>query len=261
MQDVLALAREERGAVVSEAFSNKQGLGEGDVITIPTPAGARDLKIIAVYTDYSSEQGYVIFDRQLYDEWFGDNLLNSVAVYLDGSVDRDALRGSIRSIATEMEGVPGVVIRSNDELRGFALEAFDQTFAVTHILKVIAILVSILGVTTTLLAQVVDRRQEMATLRYLGATSRRVGRIIGIETGLIIKAGLILGLPAGLILSWILTRFIMLESFGWTIAFAIPWVVVAQVCVIIFLGSLLAGVLPAREAMRSPAESTAGLSR
>ncbi|MCC5874970.1 MAG: ABC transporter permease, partial [Candidatus Sumerlaeia bacterium] len=261
MQDVLALARERQGAVVSEAFANKHGREEGDLLVLPTPSGPRELEIIAVYTDYSSEQGYVIFDRNLYNEWFGDELINSVAVYLGADADRDGMRSAIRAIAHEMEGVPGVVIRSNDELRGFALEAFDRTFAVTHILKVIAILVSVLGVTTTLLAQVVDRRQELSTLRYLGATRRRIGKIIVLETGLIIKAGLILGLPSGLIMSWILTRFIMLESFGWTIAFVIPWLLVAQVCVIIFVGSLLAGILPAREAMRSSGDSSSGLGR
>lgn len=45
MQEVLALARANRSAVASEAFSMKQGLGEGDLVHIPTPGGLMKVRI------------------------------------------------------------------------------------------------------------------------------------------------------------------------------------------------------------------------
>lgn len=251
MPQALGQARENRAAIVSEAFAMKQGLGRGDVISLPTPRGDRALPIEAVYTDYSSEQGFVIFDRGLLLEWFDDHRIDSVTVHLEPGADRAALRAAIGRIAADDDDIPPLSIQANEELRASALSAFDRTFAVTNVLKIIAILVSILGVTTTLLSQVLDRRHEISTLRHLGAWRARIARLILLETVLIVLTGILLGIPAGLMLSWILTRVIMLESFGWTIEFAIPWLLTIQTALIIFLGSLVAAVLPAREAIRN----------
>lgn len=258
MPEVLEAARRNRAAVVSEAFAMKHSTGRGGEIALPTPAGVQLLGIEAVYTEYSSEKGIIIFDRSLFREWFDDDRIDSVSVYLEPGARLRDLRRSIDRAAAGTPDMPAITIRANEQLRGHALEAFDQTFAVTGILKVIAIVVSILGVTTTLLSQVLDRRHEIATLRHLGAARRRIAKVIVLETVLVVFTGIMMGIPAGLLLSWILTRVIMLESFGWMIEFAIPWLLVGQAAAIIFLGSLCAAILPAREAIRHGSQGTMG---
>ncbi len=238
--------------VVSEAFSRKHGVAAGDSIPIPTPSGDVQVRIAGIYFDYSSEQGYAMMDRSLYRRYYDDAMLDSIAVYLEPGADRAAVRDAIQRAATGIPGMPPLVIQANDDLRQFALGKFDETFAVTYVLQVIALLVSVLGVTTTLLAQILDRRQEIATLRYLGASRDRVARVVLLESVLIGLTGLILGVLGGVALSWILTRVIMLQSFGWTIAFNVPWTQVAVIGAVVFGGTLLSALLPAREAAVGP---------
>lgn len=250
MQEVMREAHEQRKAVVSEAFSVKHGLRRGDVVQLPTPGGIVPVPIAGVYRDYSSEQGYVIIDRTHYIELFDDTRIDSIAVYMAPSADRDETRRRIRDLASQDPSLPALSFQANDDLKGFALEAFDRTFAVTYILQLIAVVVAVLGVTTTLLAQIIDRRTEIQTLRFLGATRRRVARIVVLESSLIGLGGLALGVAGGLLLSVILTRVIMKGSFGWTIEFYVPWIAVAQVGLVVLVATMVGALLPARQAAR-----------
>lgn len=250
-QEVMRQAAARDELVVSEALARKHGFQAGDPFPVPTPGGIVEIPIAGIYFDYSSEQGYAIMDRQLYQRYFpADDQIDSIAIFLREGADRRALRDRIQEIARATPGIPALSIRANDDLRTFALQAFDRTFSITYVLQLIAIIVSILGVATTLLSQLLDRRHEIVTLRYLGATHRRVARVVVLETALIGIAGTSLGVVAGILLSYILTRVIMLQSFGWTIAYAVPWLLVVQIAAVVFASTLLAAVLPAREAMR-----------
>lgn len=245
-----AAARDE--VLVSEPLALRHGLARGDQVSIPAPGGALDLTVNGVYYDYSTEKGLVIMDRRLYLEHFPDPFIDSLTVYLEPGADREAVTDALRVAAAATPGAPPLLYRANDDLRGFALDAFDRTFAITWLLQGIAVLVAVLGVATTLLAQILDRRHEIETLRYLGASRGRVARIIVLESSLIGLAGLALGLVSGLLLSWILTRVIMLQSFGWSIAYEVPWLEVGQIGAIVFGATLLAALLPAWEAVKSP---------
>ncbi|MDX2177205.1 MAG: FtsX-like permease family protein [Candidatus Sumerlaeia bacterium] len=249
--EVVREALANREAIVSEAFSRKHLLATGDSVAVPTAAGAVELRIAGVYRDYSSEQGYVIVDRSLFLEFFpGETSADSLSLYLAPGADRAALRERLAALAVEVPGTPALQVRANDELRGFAIEAFDNTFRVTHALQLIAVVVAVLGVAATLLAQILDRQQEITTLRHLGATQWRVAKVIVLESSLLALVGVALGVGAGLALSYILTTVIMLESFGWTIAFDVPWGLVAQSALIVFVATVLAGLIPSREAAK-----------
>lgn len=250
MPEVLkeALANEE--LIVSESFARKHGYKAGDVIDIPTPRGIKPMRINALTYDYSSEQGYAIMDRAVFLRYFDDPLIDSVAVYLEPDADRAEVRRQINAAAASLADHPPITMREDSDIRALALTAFDRTFAITYLLQLIAVIVAVLGVATTLLSQILDRRHEIVTLRYIGASQARVARIVVLESGLIGVAGLALGIVSGLLLSWILTRVIMLESFGWTIQFGIPWLVVAQIAGIVFLATVIAAIFPARQAAK-----------
>jgi putative ABC transport system permease protein len=251
-----------RGEVaISEAFGRKNGVGLGDSVEIPTPAGDRTFRIGAVYYDYSSEQGFVVMDRALYLELYNDPLIDSLAIYVKEGVDRGIVRTELEARLAVDGDLPPMQLRANGDLRAFALEAFDQTFAITSILKVIAVLVSILGVAATLLAQLLDRRQEIQTLRTIGVSIRRISGIVVLEASLIALGGVLLGTVAGIGLSWILSTRIMMESFGWTIGWSVPWGEVAQAGAIVYVFTVLSAFIPAWQVTRSGSGTTAQLSR
>ncbi len=255
-QDVMEAARKKGAVVVSESFARAHDISVGETVEIPTPDGYRVLTVEGVYYDYSSEKGYVIMDRPLFEELYDDDRLDSISVYLQAGADRKRVREEILSRAVLIESMPTPEVRSNDELRTYALEAFDQTFAVTSVVRIIAVIVATLGITTMMLAQTIDRQHELRALRYMGATVKRVARIVVIESAFIGVVGIGMGIVAGVILSWILTTRIMLESFGWTIRFEISPPLLFEIGGLVFIATLLAGIIPAREGARLAATNS-----
>ena len=94
-----------------------------------------------------------------------------------------------RDLETRLRDFP-LMIAPNEVLRRAAVEVFDRTFAVTYALEAVAIVVAMLGAANSLLALVLDRRREIGLIRYLGAATGQVRRMILMEAGL-------LGLLAG----------------------------------------------------------------
>jgi putative ABC transport system permease protein len=160
--------------------------------------------------------------------------------------DAQAVR---REIAENASGA-GVRIATNGELREQVLRVFDQTFEVTYALEAIALAVAMLGITNTMAALILERRRELAMLRFVGAARRQIRRIVVIEAGLIGALGSAIGMALGLVLSLLLVYVINFQSFGWTIQFALPGEFILQSLAIVLAATLAAGFYPASLALR-----------
>ena len=124
-----------------------------------------------------------------------------------------------------------------------------------YALEAIAIVVAMLGAANSLLALVLDRRKEIGLIRYLGAARDQIRRMILTEAGLIGLLASALGLTLGSILSLVLIYVVNKQSFGWTIQFHPPALLLSGALVLVWSVILLAGLYPARFAVRiEPAE-------
>jgi putative ABC transport system permease protein len=247
--EVLREAERTRGVIVSEALARKHGLTRGSMLRVPTPGGIVPLRVAGVFFDYSTEQGYAIMDRKLYIELFHDPQIDSVAIYLKPGADVNQVRGALEQALRARSELPQWVLRANRDLRGLALRAFNRTFRITYVMQLIAVIIAVLGVANTLLSQLIDRREEIVTLRTLGVARRSIARIVIIESGVIGLAGVIAGSVCGMLLAWVLARVVMLQSFGWTIQFHIPWLLVGEIILVVYGATLMAAAVPARKAM------------
>src|SRR6185312_15256055 len=141
-------------------------------------------------------------------------------------------------------------IFSNKNLRTQGIQIFDRTFAITYALEAVSILVAIIGIAGALLALVVDRRREFGLMRFLGASSSQIRKLIVVEAGLIGLFANIAGFALGFALSLILIYVINKQSFGWTIRFHWPVAVLVSALTLVYLVTLLAGLYPASVAIR-----------
>ena len=133
---------------------------------------------------------------------------------------------------------------------------FDRTFAITYALEAVAVIVAVIGVAGALLAVVIDRRRELGLLRFLGAASRQIRKLILVEAGLL---GLLATWPESFrefALSLILIFVINKQSFGWTIRFHWPVAVLVGALSVVYVATVLPGLYPAR--CRDAAESDRG---
>jgi putative ABC transport system permease protein len=135
-------------------------------------------------------------------------------------------------------------------IREQAIQIFDRTFLITYALEIVSIVVAVIGIAGALLALVVDRRREFGLLRFLGAATAQIRKLILIEAGLIGVLATLVGIVLGFALSFILIYVINKQSFGWTIQFHWPTGVLLGSLFGIFLATLLAGLYPAQIAVR-----------
>jgi putative ABC transport system permease protein len=243
---ILRSLRNRDRAIVTEPFAEKHHVRVGDRIAIPVDARTITVTVAGIYFDYSSEQGYVTVDRTTLLRYVPGQLPTTIAVYVKPGVDTEAVR---REVETRISGYP-VGVAPNAGLRREAMTVFDRTFAITWALEGVAILVAMLGAANTLLALVLDRRREFGMLRYLGAASFQIRRMILVEAGLLGFFALLLGAVLGLVLSRLLVFVINKQSFGWTIQFHLPALALGGAMLLIWAVTVLSGVYPGRIAAR-----------
>ena len=233
---------------VSEPYAQRHGLKAGDRLELAADAGHVTLPVAGIFFDYRSDQGLIVMHRTLYDRLWKDGANTSVGLYLQPNADVEKVRASVDQVLSA-ERQP-LVIRSNREIRAGSMETFERTFAITQVLRLLAVGVAFVGILSALLAFQYERRRELAILRATGLTPAQAGCLVLLQTGFMgLTAGL-LSIPLGLAVAVALVRVINLRSFGWTMDLMVtlpPLLVAVGLAVI---AALLAGLHPAYQVMR-----------
>ena len=236
-----------RAVLVSERFKNLLQRGAGAVFSVPSPRGEVRLPIAGVFYDYTPNECLVYMPRAVYLKYWNDDAIDGVALYLDNGVSTSNVKDDLArrfSAKYELQLLP------NREIRATVFDTFDQTFAVTYALQLIAILVAAIGIFDTLIALLLERNRELAMLRAIGASPRQILRAIFIEFFLIGTLSWMLGAVAGLCLAWQLIAVINRQFFGWTILWSLPPRVLADALLLSLLAALCAGFFPALAATK-----------
>jgi putative ABC transport system permease protein len=232
----------EGDVAVSESFSRRFGVREGERIVLAGRDGRREFRVEAVYHDYTSEHGVILMDRGTYLGLSGDRTLNTVGVYLQaGHPQRDATIAAVLLLAAE-RGFPAQ--RQEDLHRGIR-EVFDATFAVTRSLRLLAVITAFFGIAAALLTLFTERRREFGIFRALGFSSGQVVGVTLLEGLGLGLASLALSAVSGTAVAVLLIRVINLRSFHWTVFFHPVWESYAVAAALAVGASLAAAVYPA----------------
>jgi putative ABC transport system permease protein len=244
--EVLGQLRGQNNVIVSEPFANKHHVKSGDVITLPMGETRANFRIVEVCYDYASERGYVLMDREVLLSYLPDPAPTNLAVFVAPNANALEVRREIQKEAIGHR----VLIFSDRDLRGEAVRIFDRTFAITYALEAIAVLVAVMGIAGALIALVIDRRRELGLLRFLGASAGQVRKMILVEAGLLGLLANLAGFALGYFLSLILVFVINKQSFGWTIRFHWPVMVLLGALTVVYAATLVSGLYPGRVAVR-----------
>jgi putative ABC transport system permease protein len=241
------LLRSPGHVAVSESFARRYKVAEGDTIELAAPAGPQTFRIAGIYLDYTRDQGVILMDRDNYVAHWPAPGAHSSGVHLHDPKKADTLGAELREkFGRETE----YAIYSNASLRQRIFEIFDQTFAVTYVLRTISVIVAVLGVSLTLTTLVTEREREIGIMRAIGSSSGQVRRAFLAESALIGLLASLVGLAAGACLAMVLTWVINLAFFGWTVQLRYPWDLMAWTPVWIIAAAAVAGLLPAGRASR-----------
>ncbi len=244
---------------VSEPFAYRHRLSVNDTLTLRTDHGPHAFPIAGIHYDYRSEQGQVLMPRALYAQWYGDQAVGSIGLYLQDGADREHAMAAVRAaIAGAADGDP-VQLRSHAELRRLSMDIFERTFTITEVLRLIAIIVAVAGILGALMAMQLERGAELAVLRMLGCTPLQIFGMVMVQTGTMgLIAGLI-ALPAGAVLAALLVEVINVRSFGWSMRLLLPPGAFLNALATAFAAALIAGLYPAWKMSRAlPATTLRG---
>jgi putative ABC transport system permease protein len=129
---------------------------------------------------------------------------------------------------------------------------FDETFAVTTVLLLIALFIAALGITTTLTVLVLERSRQLNTLYAVGASFKQIRTMIFWEAVFMVVLGEIAGILCGFILSYLLVYVINRQSFGWTFLYEVDWGALSLSLPLIILTALVAAIPAIRMVFRKP---------
>jgi putative ABC transport system permease protein len=240
------------GLIISEVFSNRTGLTVGDTFSARIEASLVELPVLGVVRDYRTQGGVVFYSLEHFKARYHDPGWSGLRVFFrDRNQDLEAAVADLRKRIIGRWGGDLDMI-SGQELRATILQVFDETFAVTTVLLLIALVIAALGITTTLTVLVLERTRQLNTLFAIGADFGQIRSMIFWEAAFMVVAGELAGIVCGFILSYLLVYVINRQSFGWTFLYGVDWGALGMSLPLIIVTSLAAALTAIKMVFRQP---------
>ena len=231
--------------LITENLARRHGLGIGDPVVLEVAGDTVTLTVGAVVVDYRTGPGRVLVSWDWWRQREAGLAPGSLGLYLES----DGGPSLERRVQALLERHGGLRFAATGEIRRQSLEIFDQTFELTRALQWLAAIVALIGLTGSLAALQLERRQELALLAALGMTSLERRRALRLEALVIGTLVGLLALPLGGLLAWALTAVINPRAFGWYLqARWVPEALLGALAIAL-VGSWLAGLLAARRSV------------
>jgi len=240
------------GVVVSEVFSNRTGLTIGDVFRAQIEESYVELPILGIVRDYRTQGGVVFYSMSHFNAQYHQTYWGGLRFFFkDRSQDLDLAVAKLRDEIIDRMG-DKVDMYSGKRLRGAVLRIFDETFAVTTVLLLIALVIAALGIATTLTVLVLERSRQLNTLFAVGASYHQIRSMIFWEAGLMVVIGESAGILCGFVLSYLLVYVINRQSFGWTFLYGVDWEALGLSIPLIIIAALAAALPAVKMVFRQP---------
>ena len=176
------------------------------------------------------------FARRLFEQ---QGMLTSLELRLKAGSDLVAVKKRMRSIANGKYKVLDRFEQQADTFKIMQIEKFIAYIFLTFIL-----IVACFNIIGSLSMLIIDKREDVVTLRNLGANDRQISSIFLFEGRLIVAIGAIVGVALGLLLCWLQQRFGLVGmggSSGMFVVNAYPVSVHYQDVLLVFFTVLVVG--------------------
>ncbi len=149
------------------------------------------------------DRNYIITSISFARNLFGQQgMLSSLELRLKPGSDFDAVKSQMRALAGDKYQVLDRYEQQADTFKIMSIEKFLAYVFLTFILMVACF--NIIGSLSML---IIDKKEDVATLRNLGASNRQISSIFLFEGRMIATAGAVLGIVLGLFLCWLQQTF------------------------------------------------------
>jgi lipoprotein-releasing system permease protein len=180
----------------------------------------------------------VAFTRQLFDQ---QGMLSSLELRLKPGSDFEQVKAEMKEIAGNLFDVQDRYEQQDDTFRIMKIEKLMAYIFLTFILVIACF--NIIGSLSMLM---IDKRNDVVTLRNLGASDKQIVHIFLFEGRMISAMGAVIGIAVGLLLCWLQQQYGIVrlgESEGSFVVDAYPVSVHPWDIVLVFITVLAVGFL------------------
>lgn len=180
----------------------------------------------------------ISFARSLFEQ---QGMISSLQIRLKNGSDLDAVKKEMKAIVGDKYRVLDRYEQQEDTFRIMKVEKFIAYIFLTFILIVASF--NIIGSISML---IIDKKNDVATLRNLGATDRQITRIFLFEGRMISFFGALAGILLGLLLCWLQQQFGLValgQSSGTFVVDAYPVSVHPEDVAVVFLTVIAVGFI------------------
>ncbi len=239
------LARGE-GALINEQLARREGLAPGDRLDLPGGA----LIVAGSYSDYGNPSAQVLISVSTLTARFPE----VERLQFGLRVPPGQTEAVMAALTGEFGLDPGRMM-DQQAIKAFSLQVFERTFTVTGALNVMTLAVAGFAILTSLLTLAAMRLPQLAPVWALGLTRAQLARLELLRALGLAAVTMVLAIPVGLVLAWVLLAVINVEAFGWRLpmhVFPADWLWLGALAL---LAAGLAALWPAlRLARMAPAD-------
>ncbi len=182
------------GAIVIKQTALTFGYEVGDVIEIPGATPSLRLPIVAITGAIAPGSGGMInISHDLFAAHYGIDSFARYEVQLEPGADPSAVREQLERITAGHR----VQIFTGEEFLADARQSSDQILVLIAMMLLVIVTCAAIALLNTLLASTLERTNEFAALRAIGATKRRIVTSVAAEALAIGLTGAVLGAVAG----------------------------------------------------------------
>ncbi|MGB0439235.1 MAG: FtsX-like permease family protein, partial [Paracoccaceae bacterium] len=203
-EDVWTAVDAGQAVVVNEQLARRADLWPGARVTV---APAVTLPVRGVVADYGNPLGQVVLAEDVF-----------ATLYPDAQATRFGLRTQVPQqvrAALVGAGMAKAAIVDQARIKAFSLDVFDRTFTVTAALNVLTLAVAGFAILMSLLTLAAQRVPQLAPVWALGVTRAMLGRLELVRTLALAVFTVVLAVPLGLALAWVLLNIVNVAAFGW----------------------------------------------
>lgn len=230
-------------AMINEQLARREGLAPGDPIALPDGPAT----VAGVYSDYGNPLAQVLVSPDRLTTAFPEVERLNFGLRV-APEDAPALaRAIVDDFGLDLDN-----LIDQASLKAFSLQVFERTFAVTGALNVMTLAIAGFAILTSLLTLAAMRLPQLAPVWALGLTRRELARLELLRALLLATLTMILAVPVGLVLAWVLLAVINVEAFGWRLPmhlFPGQWAILG---VLALLAAAAASLWPALRLARIP---------
>jgi putative ABC transport system permease protein len=183
---------------ISSVVADELAIKKGDTLTLLTRRGEHAFIVAAVTTDFSG-QGYVITGTYTdLKRWFSESGVGRFTLKVENGYE---IQTVAQEIEDRFEDRYNIDVTSTETIKASIFGLLDQAFLLFDVLSMIGFIIGALGVINTLTMNVLERKQELGSLRSLGMTRAQMVRMVLSEALALSVIGCVYGLFFGYIIS------------------------------------------------------------